>query len=424
MGELNELLNEFRDKCKEIYKKKLADEKFPHPHNLPVSLLGCIDMGRLETANTKTLAYLLNGNELHGLGFVVLEELIKRIGIDNCQSIKDCSVFAEKPFYDGEKIGRFDIIVEGVMIISTNQEKPFEIVIEAKIDSKEGNGQLKKYDDILAKDQRKRVIKKVFLTIEKKDPSEKDWDNILWSDIADVIWSAINKDDLREACGYQFARYYISSIYSNIYNITTKDANIYNVISKTDVCPNDIDKLNQAIFDFNLYQKFPNTVDFIYHNFSAEDSLFDKSYYDVDQKIMNFLVGIRDKLKLGNKINNYQSYKSKDYWSAGYNLKDFKIYFQISLRNFYNQNNEERVFCVPYIYCYGSNWIDKKLLIKTKMISKDIYFINSHNIALAKIAVSDLGHKTAFNVLKEVQNLYDELIGVIINNKRFFRSAN
>lgn len=424
MNELNELLKEFREKCREVYEKKLADKNFPHPHNLPVSLLGCIDMGRLETANTKTLAYLLDGNERHGLGFVILEELMKKVGIDYCQSIKNCSVLAEKPFCDGKKIGRFDIIADGIMLTSSNKEERFEIVIEAKIDSTEGNGQLRKYDEVLAKDKRERISKRIFLTVEKTAPSEKNWNNILWSDIVDVIWTAINKDELCKAYGYQFARYYISSIYSNIYSVTDKDADIYNVVSDADVVFENVDILDKNAFNFDLYRQFPNTIDFIYYNFSQEDSSFDRSYNQIDREIREFLVQIRDELNLGVEGQNYQFYKHTDYWNVGFSLKNYEVNFGISFRNFYNKAHRENVYCIPYIYCWGHNWNDKKLLIKSNMSSEDIYFEDCHNIALAKIDVPDLSDKTRSVILEKVQNLYDEFKKLMEDNEYFFRPSN
>src|SRR5437867_2303238 len=78
IGELKALgrvLTKWRKDCL----RELADLHPEHPARSPVSLFGVMEMGRLEVAHTRTLAWMLDPNCQHGFGDALLRALLPHV---------------------------------------------------------------------------------------------------------------------------------------------------------------------------------------------------------------------------------------------------------------------------------------------------------------------------------------------------------
>ena len=77
---LEESLTSWRDHNQRLLSDYLARLPADDPLLNPVSLFGTLDYGRLETAHTRALAWLLGDRE-HGFGFRLLEALLAHLGL-------------------------------------------------------------------------------------------------------------------------------------------------------------------------------------------------------------------------------------------------------------------------------------------------------------------------------------------------------
>ena len=70
--QLESLLERLKKSAEDAYQKIQKDKDYPHPINMPVGLFDYLENGRLETAYTRTLAYLLDAKAPHGYGDKIL----------------------------------------------------------------------------------------------------------------------------------------------------------------------------------------------------------------------------------------------------------------------------------------------------------------------------------------------------------------
>jgi hypothetical protein len=81
-SDLDELAGQFSDwraaKRKQI-RALLSSLPEDDPIRCPISLLGTLDFGRLETAHTRTLAWLLDPGREHGFGAHLLRSLLAHV---------------------------------------------------------------------------------------------------------------------------------------------------------------------------------------------------------------------------------------------------------------------------------------------------------------------------------------------------------
>jgi hypothetical protein len=192
------------------------------PLRCPVSLFGTMDYGRLETAHTRTLAWLLDPNREHGFGSKLLEAVIAHVL--NGRAISELRVDrveSEFPIFFGPDFtdsGRIDIFAKG----SWNQSgtrQPWVVAIEAKIDAMEGAEQLSLYDQWLdgccESSEVVPEIIRVFLTPNGREPStgSPGWQTLSFVDLAGVLWHVLG---LSDKPGYHFLRYYLAGVLRDV----------------------------------------------------------------------------------------------------------------------------------------------------------------------------------------------------------------
>jgi PD-(D/E)XK nuclease superfamily len=179
----------------------------------PISLFGTMDYGRLETAHTNALAWLLDPNKPHGFGDTLLRAVLAwHPDGGDAKPLRNTRVSKEHSIFD---VGRLDILAEGSW---NNDDTPgsWVLVIEAKIDSSEGESQLAKYDKWLAKYARGRQLLRVLLTangILPEDGSD-DWKPLSFLELVQILRKPFAS--LRDTAGFSFLRLYLAGVLQDI----------------------------------------------------------------------------------------------------------------------------------------------------------------------------------------------------------------
>lgn len=265
------LLDKLKNEAIKAYNKIKKHKNYPHPINMPVGLFDYLENGRLETAYTRTLAYLLDAKAPHGYKDKILKKLLAYCNI-KCQNL-DFSVSPE--FYFAEEKGRFDIFIEGKM-----DNKPFTFAVEAKIDSTERNEQLEIYNKYLA--DKPKVIK-LYLTIDEKKASSKDWKSISWLKIVNILVNTIQHN--QKQAGYEFICYFISSIYSQLYGHNVNCLNIYQLLDES-LLDKYAEQIQNETFDFDTFIKYPSAF-LVLYQCTPKGCNFDKSFKKCENLLKN-----------------------------------------------------------------------------------------------------------------------------------------
>jgi len=217
----------------EIQKKvaQLLENDPQNPCFQEVTLFGPMDYGRLETAHTRTLAWLFDPKAPHGFRDKLVTALLADLPEYSGGKIEIKKVLSEKILNPGQKektfgpkndkSGRIDLWIEG-----KEGSQKLLVVIEAKIDASESFGQLKKYDVELKKwEDNNYVVRKVYLTTwgdipeTSKQPST--WHTMQFSRLANILWAAGRCEATAERPpGYEFLRLYIAGILRDILGLT------------------------------------------------------------------------------------------------------------------------------------------------------------------------------------------------------------
>jgi hypothetical protein len=219
-GDLTFLAEEFkrwRARQQQLLKQYL--HKLPHddPLRSKVSLFATMDYGRLETAHTRALAWLLDDRE-HGFGFQLLEALLHHLlegrpihltKVDNVDSeyLIQCGP-------SRSHLGRIDVFAEGCWEES-GKEAAWLLIIEAKIDAEEGEDQLSQYDYFLKPFLQSKEVLPVFLTADGREPrtSSKKWKVMSFVELASVFRRV---SGLQNLPGYHFLRYYLTGVLKDV----------------------------------------------------------------------------------------------------------------------------------------------------------------------------------------------------------------
>lgn len=314
-NQIEKILEKLKDEAIKAYQEIKENKNYPHPINMPVGLFDYLENGRLETAYTRTLAYLLDAKAPHGYGDKILKSLLNHYDIDFEEL--DYSVYPEYRFKQyGKKFKRFDVFVQGKM-----DNQPFVIAIEAKTVSTEGKQQLANYDKYLEKNFAGVNIIKIYLTIDEDTPSKASWRTLSWLDIIQILKPCIKEN--KDQFGYAFISYYISSIYSQLYGHKTDYLNIYQLL-EDDILQKYANQLNDKNFEFELFEQYPSAI-FMLHQYTESDSKFDESYDDCVQKLNEHISDIwgiykdKDKDKIHNPQtwNQYITLGEKEYLNIG-----------------------------------------------------------------------------------------------------------
>lgn len=275
--QLESLLERLKKSAEDAYQKIQKDKDYPHPINMPVGLFDYLENGRLETAYTRTLAYLLDAKAPHGYGDKILRNLLAHYKI-NYEKL-DYSVYPEYCFKRyGKKFKRFDVFIQG-----TADKKPFVVVIEAKTVSTEGKQQLASYDEYLKKnfaDKGVNVIK-IYLTINEDTPSQAFWRTLSWLDIIQILMPCIKEN--KDKFGYDFIRYYISSIYSQLYGHEADYLNVYQLLEDSILQKYANDVANED-FSLNIFKQNPSAFSILYQ-YTPPECKFDESYKNCTKQI-------------------------------------------------------------------------------------------------------------------------------------------
>jgi hypothetical protein len=183
----------------------------------PVSLFATMDYGRLETAHTRALAWLLDDRE-HGFGFRLLEALLlhllegRQIRRTHVERVESEYVVDRGSASTGK--GRIDILAEGRWEES-GEEVSWLLVIEAKIDAEEGEEQLSQYDAWLGRYAHATEVLRVFLTPDGRSAqsAQAAWQPLSFLDLASVLCRV---SGLHDKPGYHFLRYYLTGVLRDI----------------------------------------------------------------------------------------------------------------------------------------------------------------------------------------------------------------
>jgi len=211
--DLKVLRSDYQQRLQEYLAQLPGDD----PLCSPVSLFGTMDYGRLETAHTRTLAWLLNDRE-HGFGFQLLKSLLlslvegRQIVLTHVDKVEsEYLVYCGPAFAQG---GRMDILPEGRWEELGN-EASWRLVIEAKIDAEEGEEQLSLYDAWLEHCPQPAQVLRVFLTPEGRQPktSSAEWQVLSFVKLASIFRRA---GGLQDRPGYHFLRYYLTGVLRDV----------------------------------------------------------------------------------------------------------------------------------------------------------------------------------------------------------------
>lgn len=215
------LANRFHDWRKvtqEFVRNHLKDLNDDDPLRCPISLFRTMDYGRLETAHTRTLAWLLDPkkNAEHGFGDALLAALLVQLAeLDHFDCLYVEQVASEHPVEASVGSGRLDLIAKGEWEKAGNRVR-WVLVIEAKVDAWEGEGQLNKYDDWLRANSEGRETYRVFLTPDGRVPDDEcdEWRPMSFLRLVQIFGKVYRK--LRTASGFHFLRFYLAGVLQDI----------------------------------------------------------------------------------------------------------------------------------------------------------------------------------------------------------------
>lgn len=380
------LLEKFKQNAIEKFEKLKEDKEYPTPVNCPVSLFGTIESGCKETAYTRALAYLLDHNETHGFGKDIFVAFCKKIRFQAKSA--DYDVNAE--LWNQDKNNRYDIRISGKRTRGT-ANPDFLIAIEAKINAGFGKDQLKRYD----KDLKNKTdnLMKICLTKEEIDDDDlpKEWISLTWKDIATLLWEAIKGQ--KDKAGYEYVRYYISSIYQDIYQNDIKYSDIYNFIDDESYDQSLIGKLQKCEIDLETLIKYPNTCTAVYWQ-TEEGCAFDASYLSVCQKLADVESAILEDFS-EKKGCQFRSMSLNDLWKSHWH-KEEKFDMEIGLSGKMDQDYNEKMVLSLDAYTHSKanfpalkrvfekeklppnkSWWDKGLLLFEEPVHTPEYFSKS-----------------------------------------------
>lgn len=212
-------LLQFDGPLKEIYEivtpaieRRLSDYRAAFPSSpllSEITLFGPIELGRLETANTRALAWLMDGKKPHGFGCGVADAVIRAAFPESPTVTTVLASVAEKVVPGG----RVDVWVKGTW---ENERQPrWLLTIEAKIDAIESEGQLAKYREHALKDGAEWLG--IYLTPGGDDPDDEEgWKTLSFSKLAAVLAAFCVSEQANDKPGHGFLKLYISGLIKDV----------------------------------------------------------------------------------------------------------------------------------------------------------------------------------------------------------------
>jgi hypothetical protein len=213
-------LEKWRSKTRELVRTRLAelsDDDPDDPLLCPISLFRTMDYGRLETAHTRVLAWLLDPNGEHGFKETIITALLRHLAPSRSfEELRVGSVKSEYPIKGLGGKGRLDILAEGTS--GEGGRGGWVLVVEAKVDSGEGESQLDKYEKWLQSHAKGRDLFCVFLTPHGRESETggDEWEPLSFLELVRVFRSVYRK--LSRAQGFHFLRFYLAGVLQDVCN--------------------------------------------------------------------------------------------------------------------------------------------------------------------------------------------------------------
>ena len=177
-----------------------------------------MDYGRLETAHTRALAWLLDPSKEHDFGSKLLEALLERVeGQRHPLEVRrvESEFLIDQPG-KSEATGRIDVFAEGNWSDGRGKRIPWLLVLEAKIDACEGEGQLSRYEAWLESFADDRKVLRVFLTPagRQTETAREDWFLLSFQELVETFRAA--SDELQDKPGYHYLRLYLAGVLRDV----------------------------------------------------------------------------------------------------------------------------------------------------------------------------------------------------------------
>ncbi len=231
---LAEIFTELRRKTREFVNARIKELDGDDPLICPISLFRTMDYGRLETAHTRTLAWLLDPTREHGFGDRLIAALMAEVsGQVNAEGLRVDRVESEVVISSG----RLDVFAKGDW--GDGSRRKWALVIEAKVGAPDSDGQLEKYDDWLAIHVADYEILRIFLTPNGREPKhgrepengEEKWRPLSYLEL--MLCFRTVYDELRGEDGFHFLKFYMAGVFQDVCRMpcvkTSEAANPYPV---------------------------------------------------------------------------------------------------------------------------------------------------------------------------------------------------
>jgi hypothetical protein len=211
-------LAECRNHNVQLMREHLTSLPDDDPLRCPISLFGTLGLGRLETAHSSALAWLLDPRRAHGLGTNLVEALLGYLAKSKADGnlVVDNMLSEHRVDLGSKSLGRMDIFGTGRWTAPNGSPGTWLLAIEAKIDASEGERQLDRYDRWIDAHRGNRAIFRVYLTPEgrRAESEGTDWTPLSFLDLVRVFRGPYIR--LRQKPGFHFLRYYLTGILMDI----------------------------------------------------------------------------------------------------------------------------------------------------------------------------------------------------------------
>lgn len=197
-------------------KQLILDEDFTNLQNLAgeeVNLMEILGVAHRELQHSNFLAWLFNPNESHNLGDFTVKEFIKLYYREN--QFADLGLQTKLSVFDFVHLDFDDLEIrreyKNIDLILLSRKNEFCIVIENKIYSSEGKGQLKKYRELIEKeypDFKHKIY--IFLSLFEQNITEEEQDYYVqldYSHIVKLIELIIQRKGLKDKSRFVFEQY-------------------------------------------------------------------------------------------------------------------------------------------------------------------------------------------------------------------------
>ena len=215
-GTLARLAREFesrREKVRVQVAKHFNELAEDDPLRCAVGLFGILQYGRVETAHTRMLAWLLDPSKEHGFGDCLLRALLSFLkGTPIEGQIQVSKVQAEHII----RKGRLDIFAEGTITPPDGSRTAWLLLVEAKVDANEAEDQLWKYERWAHRHGNGREVFRMFLSPDGREPTtaKQPWTPMAFWRLASIFRAA--GVQLRNKPGFHLLRHYLAGVLKDI----------------------------------------------------------------------------------------------------------------------------------------------------------------------------------------------------------------